>query len=80
MKKLGLHKNFLRIILYKRKSTLGVGLIQPSTIIAILKLKSYIGNKRKKGNAIKSINIQEEYQEIEAGRMIQLGENPKCRY
>ena len=78
--KLGLSKKFLRIVLYTRKSALEVGLIQPSTIIAILKLKSYIGNKRKTGNAIKSINIQEEYQEIKAGRMITLGEDPKFCY
>ena len=59
--KLGLGKKFSRIVLYKRKSALGIGLMKPSIIIAILKLKSYIGNKRKQGNATKSINIQEEY-------------------
>ena len=78
--KLGFSKKFPRIILYTRKSALGVGLMQPSTIIAILKLKSYIRNKRKQRNVTKSINIQEEYQEIEVGRTIQLGEDLKCRY
>ena len=78
--KLGFSKKFPRIVLYTRKSALGVELMQLSTIIAILKLKSYIGNKRKQRNTTKSINIQEEYQEIEVGRTIQLGEDPKGRY
>ena len=45
--KLGLGRKFPRIVLYKRKSALGIGLMKPSTVIAILKLKSYIGNRRK---------------------------------
>ena len=51
-----------------------------STIIAMLKLKQYVRNKCKGGNAEKSINIQEEYQIIEAGRFLELGEDPKLRY
>ena len=78
--KLGLSKNFPRLALYVRKSVLGIGLMQPSTIIAILKLKSYIGNKWKEGNATQSIEIQEAYQEIEAGRPTILGEDPDYRY
>ena len=78
--KLGLSKNFPRLALYVRKSALGIGLMQPSTIIAILKLKSYIGNKRKEGNATQLIEIQEAYQEIEAGRPTILGEDPDYRY
>ena len=35
---------------------------------------------RKPGNAGKSIRIQEEYQEIEAGQKIKLGEDLKHRY
>ena len=78
--KLGLGRKFPRIVLYKRTSALGIGLMKPSTIIAILKLKSYIGNKQKQGNATKSINIQEEYQEVEARRRITLGEDPQLWY
>lgn len=78
--KLGLSKKYPRTALYSRKSALGVGLMMPSTLIAVLKLKAYIGNKRRLGNTAKSIKIQEEYQEIEAGRTISLGENPKFRY
>ena len=52
----------------------------PSAIIAVLKMKQQVGNKRKLENAAKSIKIQEEYQEIEAGRIVRLGENPNNRY
>jgi len=54
--------------------------MKPNTIIAILKLKSYIGNKRRLGNAAESIKIQEEYLEIDADRPVILGEDPKKRY
>ena len=66
--KLGLGRKFPRTALYSRKSVLGVGLMTPSTIIACLKLKLYVGNKRKLGNAEDSIAIQEAYQEVETGR------------
>ena len=45
--KLGLSKKYLRAVLYTRKSALGISFMKPSTIIAILKLKQYVGNKRK---------------------------------
>ena len=59
--KLGFSKKFPRTALYIRKSVLGVEMIKPETIIAILKLKQYIRNVKKPGNAGKSIRIQEEY-------------------
>jgi len=43
--KLGLSKKFPWAALYTRKSALGVGLMKPSTIIAMLKMKQYVGNK-----------------------------------
>ena len=46
----------------------------------MLKMKQYVGNKRKGGNAAKSIEVQEEYQIVEAGRFLELGEDPKRRY
>ena len=46
----------------------------------MLKLKQYIGNIRKGGNVGDSIKLQEDYQYIEVGRRIKLGENPKYRY
>ena len=45
--KLGLSKKFLRPVLCSHKSVLGVGLMEPSTIIDVLKLKLFIGNMRK---------------------------------
>jgi len=78
--KLGLGRKFPRTVLYSRKSALGVGLMTPSTIIACLKLKLYVGNKQKLGNTEDSIAIQEAYQEVEAGRRMSLGEDPKFRY
>ena len=80
LRKLGLSVKFPRTALYSRRSALGVGLILPSTLIAMLKIKLYIGNIRKLGHATDSIKMQEDYQEIEAGRNIRLGENPKMRY
>ena len=45
--KLGLSKKFPRVALHSRKSALGVGLMEPSTITYVLKLKLFIGNMRK---------------------------------
>ena len=45
LQKLGLSKKFPRAVMYTRKSTLGLGIMAPSTIIALLKLKLFIGNK-----------------------------------
>ena len=73
--KLGLSRKFPRIALYSRKSALRVGLMLPSTLIAVLKLKLYVGNIRKLGNAADSIKVQKGYQEVEAGRVVTLGEN-----
>ena len=63
-----------------RKIALGIGIMSPRTIIDILKLKLFIGNKQKTGNAYDSIKIQEDYQQIEASRNITIGENSELRY
>ena len=75
--KLGLSRKFPRMALYSRKSILGVGLILSSILIVTLKLKLHIGNKRKLGNAVESIAIQKESQEVDAGREVILGEDPQ---
>jgi len=49
-KKLGLGTNFLRYLLYVRKSVIRVGLLQPKTILAMLVLKLYIESKRMQNN------------------------------
>ena len=78
--KLGLSRKFTRSALCSRKSALGVGLMEASTIIDVLKLKLFIGNMRKRGNAENSMQFQLEHQLVEAGRKIRLGENPKLRH
>ena len=47
LNKLGLSEKFPRDILYARKSALGIGLLKPTTIIAILATKLYVGHMRK---------------------------------
>ena len=66
--KLGLSANFPRAALCARKSALGAGLIEASTIIATLKIKLHIRSKRKQGTTWESLSAQEEHVEIEAGR------------
>ena len=58
--KLGLSKKFPQIALCIRKNTLGIKFISLTTIIVILKLKLYIGNKRKSRNIIESIEVYKE--------------------
>ena len=74
---LGLSKKFHRIALHDRKSALGIGLMEPSTIIDVFELKLFIGNTRKGGNVENSMQCQLEHQVVEAGRNMKLGENPK---
>jgi hypothetical protein len=80
LNKLGFSKKFPRDVLYARKSALGIGLMEPNTIIAMLKLKLYIGSKRGRGNSWESVKTQEECLMIEAGRNVPLGQNPEKRY
>ena len=55
--KLGLSKKFPRAVLFSRKSALGVGLMEPHTIIDVLKLKLFIGNMRKKETQRNRYNV-----------------------
>ena len=73
-------RKYPRTALYSRKSALGVGLMLPSTLLAVLKLKLYIGNMRKLGNAAEAIQVQLDYQEVEAGRVVTIGEDSELRY
>ena len=59
LKKLRLSEKFPRRILYARKSELGVGILKPTTMIAILALKLYLGHKRNKDRISKIIEINE---------------------
>ena len=55
--KLGLSRNFLRKVLYSRKSALGISIMTPSTIMNILRAKLYLGNKRMEGIANEAIKL-----------------------
>ena len=59
LKKLGLSERFPRKILYSLKSQLGVGIMKPSTIIAMLALKLYAGHKRQEDVVSKKMVINE---------------------
>ena len=71
--KLGLSRKFPRKVLYSRKSALGVGIMTPMTIIAILKAKLCLGNARMKGVTNEAIHLHEEFLAIEAGRNVKIG-------
>ena len=55
--KLGLSRNFPRSVLYSRKSTLGIGIMTLSTIIAVLKAKLYVGNVKAEGNTAQVVIV-----------------------
>ena len=78
--KLGFSRNFPRHTLYSRRSALGIGLMKPNTIIDMMKLKLYLGNKRKLGNTNEAVVAQEDMRNIEAGRNVKMGEDPHKRY
>ena len=52
----------------------------PNTIIDMIKLKSYIENKEKRGNTLDTVNDHENMHSIEAGRNVVIGENSQLRY
>ena len=60
--KIGFSWKFLQTVMCTRKSTLKIDLMIPNTIIKMLKLKLYIGNKWNEGNTGEAIKAQEEYQ------------------
>ena len=78
--KLGLSRKFPRKILYSRKSALGVGIMTPLTIIAMLKAKLYLGNVRAKGVTNEAVQLHEEMVAVKAGRKVQIGGEQKYRY
>ena len=60
LKKMGLSEKFPRTVLYSRKTSLGVGLMTPNTIMSSLALKLYVGHKRYKSELATIIRINEE--------------------
>ena len=59
LKKLKLSKKFPRTILYARKSELGVEMLQPSTIVAMLVLKLCLGHVRNQDRISRTLKINE---------------------
>jgi len=60
--KLRLSMKFPRIILYTRKTVIGIGIMKPSTVIDTLVLKLYVGYKRQKSRIAMLIKANEEIQ------------------
>jgi len=69
LQKLKLSVKMPREVLYTRKSALGVGLMKPSTIIAVLALQSYFGHMRMEGVTAQMVNILEENKVVQYGYM-----------
>ena len=60
VQKLSLGVNFPRKLLYVRKDALGVGLMEPQTVIDLLAIKLYVGNKRREQELGGIINVHED--------------------
>ena len=61
IKKFQLNRNFPKSLLYAWKSFLGLGLISLKTVIDMLALKGYFGNKRVRRNAAIMIDINKQF-------------------
>ena len=75
--KLGLSRKFPRHFLRSRKSVLGVGIMMPKAMIAILKAKKYLRNIRRRGETNNSMLAQHELMTVEAGSEVSIGYDPK---
>jgi len=67
LRKLGFSINFPRKLMYVLKEMLGLGLLLPSTMIVIQRLKLFFSNKRSKSNLSRMINALEEQMWVEGG-------------
>ena len=67
IRKMRLGDKFSRKLLCAKKSFLGVGLIEPETVIDYLAIKVCVGNKRSKGDLILVPNTHEEISEEDSG-------------
>ena len=78
IRKLGLRDKFPRKLLCVQKTSLGVGLIAPNTVIDMLATKLWIGNNRLQGELGNVSKAHEENSFVESGlrrkeRMFYLG-------
>ena len=60
LRKMGFSVKFLRKIVHAQKSSLGIGLMKPSTTMTIVALKLHVGRKRKGSKISKMIDINED--------------------
>ena len=60
LRKMGFSVNFPRKIVHAQKSALGIGLMKPTTTMAILALKLCVGHKRKGSKIAEMTEINEE--------------------
>ena len=78
--RIGLSDKFSRASLYSRKSALGVGLMEPSTITYVLKLKLFIGNMRKEAMQKNPHNFSYNTKQQKQDEYKRLGENHNLRH
>ena len=67
IRKLGLDDNFPRKLLHVQKQRLGIGSIEPNTVIEMLVMRFHVGNKRLQGDVSKIIEVHEENSFIDSG-------------
>ena len=67
LRKLGLSENFLRYVLYSRKTAWGVGFLSPLTIIDTLAMKLYLGHIRANNSIKKLIQINKDNARLQYG-------------
>ena len=65
-----LSEKFPWSFLYLRQTALGIGLMKPRTIIAILALKLYVGHKRLDTKVSRMISVNEQIQYMQSGYSI----------
>ena len=46
IKKLGVGENFLRVVIYSRRNTVGYGLVKSEALLAMLSIKLHVKNMR----------------------------------
>lgn len=68
LKKLGLSTKLPREVMYVRKTALGLGLIEPCTVLSILTLKQYFGHMRMGSDTSNITKANEELLQLENGR------------
>ena len=67
LKKIGFRENFPRSCLYLRRTALGIGLMKPRTIMAILALKLYIRHKQLGIKISRMLKVNEQVQYMQSG-------------